>query len=131
MDLMLMDSVIWRHLFTLARMMYDEGDPRKFLTDTPKEMWSTMERCWQAEPTSERIVEDVLAFPRVLRVIIYAKGCVVADDQLRSGRRYVAVDERSELKHKPRDSQRKSTILGSQQGCVTLTPREQKYYITT
>jgi hypothetical protein len=102
---------------SLTRMMYDEGDPRKFLTGTPKEMWSTMERCWQVEPTSERIVEDVLAFPRVLRVIINAKGCVVADDQLRSGRRYVAVDERSELKHKPRDSQRKSTIRKSARVC--------------
>jgi hypothetical protein len=73
----------------LTRMMYDEGDPRKFLTGTPKEMWSTMKRCWQMEPTSERVVEDILAFPRILGLIISAKGCVVADDQLRSGRRYV------------------------------------------
>jgi hypothetical protein len=48
-----------------------------------------------------------------MRLIISAEGCVVADDQLRSGRRYVAVDERSELKHKPRDSQRKSIIIKS------------------
>lgn len=102
---------------SLTRMMYDETDNRKFKTGTPAELWSTMERCWQVEPTSERIVEDILAFPRVLRLIINAKGCVVADDQLRSGRRYVAVDERSELKHKPRDRQRKSTISKSARVC--------------
>ena len=102
---------------SLTRMMYNEGDARKFLTGTPKEMWSTMERCWQMEPTSERVVEDILAFPRILRSIINAKGCVVADDQLRSGRRYVAVDKRSELKHKPRDRQTKSSISKSARVC--------------
>jgi hypothetical protein len=41
-----------------------------------------------------------------IRLIISAKGCVVADDQLCSGRRYVAIDERNELKNKPRDNQK-------------------------
>jgi hypothetical protein len=116
---------------SLTRMMYDEDDARKFLTGTPKEMWSTMERCWQVEPTSERIVEDILAFPRVLRLIISAKGCVVADDQLRSGRRYIAVDERSELKHKPRDSQRKATISKSARVCHQDAEQAKILLVTT
>jgi hypothetical protein len=102
---------------SLTRMMYDADDARKFRTGTPSELWSTMERCWQVEPTPERVAEDILAFPRILRLIINAKGCVVADDQLRSGRRYVAVDERSELKHKPRDRQRKATISKAARVC--------------
>ena len=37
--------------------------------------------------TSKRIVEDILALPRVLSKIIEYKGCVVSDEVLRHGRR--------------------------------------------
>ena len=50
---------------SLTRMKYDNDDVRKFKTGTPNEVWSTVVRCWETEPTSDRIVEDILAFPRV------------------------------------------------------------------
>jgi hypothetical protein len=38
-----------------------------------------MSRCWQVDPTSERIVEDIEGFSRVLDIIIEHSGCVVPD----------------------------------------------------
>ena len=34
---------------------------------TPAEVWSTLTRCWEVAPTSERIVEDISKFE-------YARG---------------------------------------------------------
>jgi hypothetical protein len=62
------------------------------------------------EPTSDRIVEDIMAFPRGLNKIIENKGCVVEDEFLRSGRRYLRSDEKSMCKNKPRARQRISTL---------------------
>ena len=31
---------------------YDRKDPRRFLMGTPAQVWSSMTRCWQVEPTS-------------------------------------------------------------------------------
>ncbi len=52
------------------------------------------------EPTSERIVEDILALPEVLNRIIAAKGCVVQDQFLRNGRRARRADNKGECKNK-------------------------------
>ena len=57
--------------------VYAVDDPRRFHMGTPAQVWSSMTRCWQVEPTSDRIIEDVLALPDVLERIIAAKGCVV------------------------------------------------------
>ena len=81
-------------------MKYNNNDVRKFKTGTPNKVWSTMVRCWETEPTSDRIVDDILAFPRVLKQVVDAQGCVVADDKLRSGRRYVAIGNRRALKNR-------------------------------
>jgi hypothetical protein len=54
---------------------------------TPKEVALSLRTAWQVEPTSERIVEDVLALSRVLTKIIEANGCVVFDEFLRSRQR--------------------------------------------
>lgn len=62
--------------------VYPVTDPRRFNTGTPKEMWETLLRCWQMEPTSERVMEDILGLPRVLEKIIRHCGCVVKDDAL-------------------------------------------------
>lgn len=35
-------------------------NPLKFQVGTPNEVWRIMERCWDVEPTPERIVEDEL-----------------------------------------------------------------------
>ena len=71
---------------------------------------SALRRCWEIEPTSERIIEDILAFPRVLQKIIDANGCVVLDEFLRTGRRYLKVRGQGECKIKPCKKQRKETI---------------------
>ena len=52
-------------------------DPHKFQFGTPSQVWSSMRRCWDVEPTSERIVQDILDWPRVLQLIVDAKGCEV------------------------------------------------------
>ena len=77
---------------------------------TPTELWRSMERAWTVEPTSARIVEDIQAFPRVLEKIIQRRGCVVPDEDLRTGRRCTALyRDDKELKKKPRASQRTHT----------------------
>ncbi len=69
-----------------------------------------MTRCWQVEPTSDRIVEDVLALPQALERIIAAKGCVVQHQFLRSGRRTCRADDKGDCKNKPVSKQRKLII---------------------
>jgi len=91
--------------------VYDNDDNRRFKTGTPTEVWHTMTRCWEMEPTSDRIVNDIQKFPEVLRKIIAFHGCVVHDEFLRSGRRERSKDEKRILKHKSRISQRKDTML--------------------
>ena len=90
--------------------VYDKDDPRRFKTGKPEEMWSTMIRSWEMEPTSESIVQDIQKFPEVLRKIIAHRGCVVHDEYLRTGRRERSKDGKRILKHKPRFSQRKETM---------------------
>ena len=46
-----------------------------------------MLRCWEMEPTSSRIVNDILNFPEVLRKIIANNGTIIPNEALRTGRR--------------------------------------------
>ena len=46
---------------------------------TPTEIALTMRKCWQVAPTSERIADDILGLPRVLRKVTEAEACVVPD----------------------------------------------------
>ena len=55
-------------------------------------------------------MEDVLALPSVLERIIAAKGCVVQDQFLRSGRRARRADDKGDCKNKPVSKQRISTL---------------------
>ncbi len=96
--------------------LYPVGDPRRFHMGTPKQVYDTMKRCWEVEPTSERIVEDIMNLPSVLQKIITARGCVVPDLVLRTGRRgaeYVSLRAGMRCKHKPVNRQRKATMKGS------------------
>ena len=77
---------------------------------TPQAVSSTLLKCWTIAPTSERIIEDISAFPRVLGKIVAAEGCVVKDEFLRTGRRARRADGNGLLKNKPRASQRKATL---------------------
>ena len=90
--------------------VYPINDTRRFKMGTPKEVWSSLTRAWTIEPTSARIVEDVLALDRVLDVVIAANGCVVKDEFLRTGRRERKAGGVRMLRNKRRKSQRKSTI---------------------
>ena len=92
----------------LSCKMYPLGDKRRFETGTPAQMWETLRRCWQIAPTSERIIEDLSAFPRVLATIIERKGCAVPDEYLRSGRRSLKKDG-TDAKLKARSRQRIDT----------------------
>ena len=49
--------------------------------------------CWTVAPTSDQIVSDILALPKVLEKIIEGNGCVVPDEFLRSGRRERRADD--------------------------------------
>ena len=84
-------------------------EDRTFNMGTPDQVWEGLCRTWTHSPTEERAIEDIKAFPRVLRKIIDNQGCVVPDEFLRTGRRAVGKSGK-ELKSKPRQRQRKSTL---------------------
>jgi hypothetical protein len=96
-------------LHTSLTSILAHDDPRRFNMGTPKQVWSSLERVWQVAPTSAQIVEDVMALPRVLQKIIDAKGCVVPDEFLRSGRRGRRADDKGDCDAKVRKRQRKAT----------------------
>lgn len=102
---------------TTLTSKYDVDDIRAFRMGTPTQVWSTMTRCWTVAPSSERIIEDISKFPLVLQKIVEAKGCIVHDENLRSGKRYVRVDKRGDCKRKPRRRQRKENFM-----CYTVHP---------
>ena len=72
-----------------------------------------MERCWEVEPTSERIIEDILAsLPQILEKIIAADdGCVVHDLFLLNGRRHRRADGKGDCDIKPCRKQRIATNI--------------------
>ena len=96
-------------------------DKHRFKLGTPAEVVDCIRRRWTLESTSSRIVEDVLAFERVLRLIVEAKGCVVQDEVTDTVGEHVKanapveiadedLDEKHWCKKKPRLSQRKATL---------------------
>jgi hypothetical protein len=86
------------------------NNPKKFQFGTPSHVWSAMSRCWEVEPTSERIVQDILDLPRVLQKIIDAKGTVVHGEALRNGHRARRADGKGSMKGNLLNSRRKDTI---------------------
>lgn len=49
----------------------DNVNPTKFSLSTPASLWSCMERCWNhCAPISNRLIEDIMAFPVFLDIII-------------------------------------------------------------
>ena len=78
-------SALVRHCSVTSH--YDPRDMRRFSMGTPKQVASSLLRCWEVAPTAERIVEDIMDLPRVLDIIIENDGCVVRDEFLRTGRR--------------------------------------------
>ena len=76
---------------------------------TPSEVWHTWCRCWEIELSSAGIIEDISNLSGALEKIIDAKGCVVQDIALRTGRRYWRADNTGDCKSKPRKSCPKNT----------------------
>ena len=105
-----LEAAIAYHV-SITRLPYTDNNPHKFKTGTPDEMWSTMSRCWKVAPSRTRIVDNIVALPRVLRLIVAANGYAVADDNLRSGSRYIAIKDCSELKGNPRKRRRINTLM--------------------
>ncbi len=70
-----------------------------------------MTRCWTVAPSSERMVEDISNFSLVLAKIVEAKGCILHDEYLRSGKRYIRTNNKGECKRKPRRRQRKENSI--------------------
>ena len=60
--------------------------------ETLKQVWNTLALCREKAPSPNGIVDDLMALPHVLRR-------VVADNDLRSGKRYVSVVKRKGLKN--------------------------------
>ena len=102
---------------TAVTSVYERDDPRRFKMSTRAEVEKTMKKCWEVEPTAERIKQDILSLPRVLEIIIEHRGCVVPDEFTRHGKRYQQVDGKGDCKNKPKARQRKDT-----QTCRPLHP---------
>ena len=69
-----------------------------------------MTKCWTLEPTSERIVNDISSLDVTLQKIVAAKGCLVPDEDLRSGRRQAKLNGAEQCKGKTHKSQRIATL---------------------
>ena len=92
---------------------------RRFNLGTPDNLWSTLVLTLEHAPSSARIIEDIEALPMVLDQIIEAQGCVVEDENLRSGRRAIYMRQDNKRKnggkteHKPRNRQLIATNKGA------------------
>ena len=72
-----------------------------------------MEQTWTVVgvPTNARITEDISGWERVYDKIIEAKGCIVPDENFRTGRRARKMHGEGGRKTKLRKRDRKSTHL--------------------
>jgi hypothetical protein len=60
---------------------------KKFQLGTPREVSRCIDRCWQVEPTAERVLDDIESWKFALDQIISARGTVVHWLALRQGHR--------------------------------------------
>lgn len=70
--------------------VYLFGDERRiFGQGTPRELWFLMEQTWSVvgAPSNARIAEDIEGWERVCQKIVAAEGCIVPDENFRTGRR--------------------------------------------
>jgi hypothetical protein len=61
----------------------------KFQLGTPNEAFKCLYRCWEIEPTLERVVEDIESWVYAVDKIIEARGAIVSGLALRHGHRWV------------------------------------------
>ena len=101
-------SIDWH--VALSSLLPNYEDPRYFRLGTMKQVWQTMKRCWEVEPTPESIVQDIQGLPRVVDKIVLARGVLVDDGTLRGGRRALSHFGNKLLKTRKTASQRKATL---------------------
>jgi hypothetical protein len=77
---------------------------------TPETLKYSMFSTWSHSPSSERIVEDIMHFPDVLKKIVAAEGCVVPDEILRTGRRSISGGTKLTRGSKERPRSKKATL---------------------
>jgi hypothetical protein len=93
--------------------VYPHGDSRRiFGQGTPKEVWYLMEQTWTVicAPSNARITEDISGWERVCRKIVEANGCIVLDENFRTGRRARKMHGEGMRTTKLRKRDRKSTL---------------------
>ena len=83
----------------LTKHLADE-DPRKFDTSTPKKMSAAYRRILCSDetgvsPPSRRIIQDVSRVPMAFREVMWADGCLIAEQNMRQGRRFERLDTSS------------------------------------
>ena len=71
-----------------------------------------MERCWSVGPTSDRIVQEISYFRRILATIVEAKGRVVHGEAFRYGHRSLRLDDEGSGPARVKPYQRKKCFLG-------------------
>ena len=92
--------------------VYPFGDPRRiFGQGTAKDLWHLMEQTWAVvgAPSNARITEDISGWERMCNKIIEAKGCIVLDENFRTGRRARKMHGEGMRATKLRKRDRKST----------------------
>ena len=102
---------IKQHVAMSKWLIGTKHECKRFSRATPDEAWSTMERVWQVAPRSERIVQDIMRWPRALDKIIQAEGCVVPELDNRNGRRNIKSTYHSDVKYALEYRQQKITAL--------------------
>jgi hypothetical protein len=90
--------------------------------ETRKEVWHLMEQTWTAvgAPTNARITEGISGWERVCDKIIEAKGCIIPDENFRTGRRARKIHGEGGRKTKLRKRDRKTTHLLDLPVCPAL-----------
>ena len=71
----------------LSSFIPKHDDPRCFHLGTPMQVEKTLCRCWEVEPTSERIIADIKKIPGTIQQLIDARGTLLKNEFLRKGRR--------------------------------------------
>jgi len=68
--------------------------------ETPREVWCLMEQTWAAAgvPTNARITGVISGWERVYKKIIEAKGCIVPDENFRTGAARERIKERGDVR---------------------------------
>lgn len=90
----------------------ENDDPLKFSVGTPKLTASTLKRCWEVSPTSERVVQDIMDWRRVIDLGIGYNGCIIPGEGFRRGHRSPRSDKKGLCESKYRNRQRVETLEG-------------------